>query len=235
MHAHVSSAATSDPIFLTSVIHGGTSLLSTQVMAQRTLMQSMNAALAAPGNDEDAFRALICATPGCGRAVHTEGRSRCCSGCSHGFHSRRCDTFFRQHQRISVSACIVLGCDRFAGQGHVSCCSTCKHSRGTMHSDHCNWRQTRLVRAGDSGTSNADVDAGDAGFPDSAHAASSMAPLGDNVLATTGGILEMEAMPSPPCTMTTSSAGGTMAASSGQQSMPAGGSSSVMIDLTELD
>ena len=204
-----------------------------QVMAQRTLMQSMNAAMAASGGEEDEFRARICATPGCGRAVHTEGRSRCCSGCSQGFHSRRCDSFFWQHQRISVSACIVLGCDRLAGQGHVSCCSTCKHSQGTMHSVHCNKRQNRLVRAGGSGTSNAD--AGDAGFSGSAPAASSMAPLGDSVLATTGGILEMAAMPSLPSTMTTSSAGGTMAASTWQQSMPVGSASSITIDLTELD
>ena len=207
MHVGESSATASNPVFIASVIHGGKSSLPMQVMAQRTLMQSMNAAMAASGGEEDEFRALICATPGCGRAVHTEGRSRCCSGCSQGFHSRRCDSFFWQHQRISVSACIVLGCDRLAGQGHVSCCSTCKHSRGTMH----------------------------AGFSGSAPAASFMAPLGDSVLATTGGILEMAAMPSLPSTMTTSSAGGTMAASTWQQSMPVGSASSITIDLTELD
>ena len=96
-----------------------------------------------------------------------------------------------------------------------------------------NRRQNRLVRAGGSGTSNADVR--DTGLSGSAPAASSMAPSGESVLATTGGISEMAAMPSLPSTMTTSSAGGTTAASTWQQFMPIGSSSSVTIDLTELD
>ena len=57
----------------------------------------------AMAQDHGMIGARICSTWGCGRAVHSIGRSMCCSACSVGSHARRCQRNVKETLRMSIS------------------------------------------------------------------------------------------------------------------------------------
>jgi len=97
------------------------------------------------GNNAGAWQ-QVCAVPGCGRAIHTAGHSKCCSACPTGFHTRRCQHTYWAEARPGFSRCATEGCVHQAGPGHISCCSSCKHSGGQLHTVRCAQRQARGVQ-----------------------------------------------------------------------------------------
>ena len=88
----------------------------------------------------------ICQVPGCGRAIHTAGHSKCCSACPLGRHTRRCQHGHWASERMETSKCITEGCVHMAGPGHISCCSLCKRTGGQQHTIQCAHRQARHVQ-----------------------------------------------------------------------------------------
>ena len=90
--------------------------------------------------DHGMIGARICSTWGCGRAVHSIGRSTCCSACSVGRHTRRCQRNVKEALRMSITECTTEGCVLPVGYGHTSCCSTCRRSWGRLHTDRCHCR-----------------------------------------------------------------------------------------------
>ena len=91
--------------------------------------------------------ATQCSTPGCERSFRTRRRfhNRCCSLCTVGSHTARCDEHWRRVQRDGArrrwSICTVRTCGRLAGLTHVHCCTLCQWSGGARHATGCDERQ----------------------------------------------------------------------------------------------
>ena len=72
--------------------------------------------------------ATQCSTPGCERSFRTRRcfHNHCCSLCTVGSHTARCDEHWRRFQRDGarrrLSICAVRTCGRLAGLTHVHCC-----------------------------------------------------------------------------------------------------------------
>ena len=92
--------------------------------------------------------ARICSTWGCERAVHSIGRSTCCSACSVGRHTRRCQRNVKEALRMSITECTTEGCVLPVGYGHTNCCSTCRRSWGRLHTDRCHGRLPQAQQTG---------------------------------------------------------------------------------------
>ena len=85
-----------------------------------------------------------CATSGCDRLCEAT-RAICCSHCSSGNHSRRCNRRMRGQLRAILSTCLTLGCHLLVAQGHTHCCATCRRTSGVQHKHSCKLRQASLV------------------------------------------------------------------------------------------
>ena len=112
------------------------------------------------GSDDEgpaARRTRLCSTIGCGRRYVKCRHAHCCSLCSMGHHTDRCDakwTKFRAATlRLRVSSCLILNCQRAAGAGHIHCCGMCAPSDGAQHTEACTERQN-LVRTGRRASTN---------------------------------------------------------------------------------
>ena len=120
--------------------------LPTPLIGQ-VLMANRAASMAAEvGAASGATQHRICQVPGCGRAIHTAGHSKCCSACPLGRHTRRCQHGHWAGERMGPSRCITEGCVHMAGPGHISCCSLCKRTGGQQHTIQCAHRQARHVQ-----------------------------------------------------------------------------------------
>ena len=98
-----------------------------------------------------ARRTRLCSTVGCGRRYTRCRHAHCCSPCSMGHHTDRCDAKWARFRaatlRLRISSCLVPSCQRAAGTGHIHCCGMCAPSAGAQHTEACTERQG-LVRAG---------------------------------------------------------------------------------------
>ena len=96
--------------------------------------------------------AMQCNTPGCARSSRTRKRfhNHCCSLCTVGSHTARCDEHWRRFQRDGarrrLSICAVSTCGRLAGLTQAHCCTLCQWSGGARHAAGCDERQ-RHARA----------------------------------------------------------------------------------------
>jgi len=97
-------------------------------------------------------RSRQCRTSGCVREYRKTRHSHCCSICSVGRHTARCDAEWDnfQHRRMraqrralrsSLTVCMLPGCGRAAGLGHTHCCALCSISDGREHTGQCTNRQ----------------------------------------------------------------------------------------------
>ena len=94
-------------------------------------------------------RVRQCAMPHCERYYVRCRHKHCCSMCSVGQHTARCDDEWRRYQerqiraqaRAMITQCVVRACTRIAGVGHVHCCTLCCRSRGQEHTEQCQGRQ----------------------------------------------------------------------------------------------
>ena len=95
------------------------------------------------------LRERQCAMPHCERYYVRCRHKHCCSMCSVGQHTARCDDEWRRYQerqiraqaRAMITQCVVRACTRIAGVGHVHCCTLCCRSRGQEHTEQCQSRQ----------------------------------------------------------------------------------------------
>ena len=108
----------------------------------------------AAGSDDEgpaARRTRLCSTTGCGRRYTKCRHAHCCSLCSMGHHTDRCDAKWARFRaatlRLRISSCLVLNCQRAAGAGHIHCCGMCAPSAGAQHTEACTERQN-FVRTG---------------------------------------------------------------------------------------
>ena len=85
-----------------------------------------------------------CATSGCDRLCEAT-RAICCSHCSSGNHSRRCNRRMKGQLRAILSTCLTLGCHLLVAQGHTHCCATCRRTSGVQHKHSCKLRQASLM------------------------------------------------------------------------------------------
>ena len=89
-----------------------------------------------------------CMKPGCERHYVRCKHKHCCSLCSFGRHTERCDEdwqLFQERQqrarnRTRITLC-AAGCGLYAGVGHVRCCALCVRSQGREHTEQCQARQ----------------------------------------------------------------------------------------------
>ena len=86
-------------------------------------------------------RGTVCQNPGCGREYRRARHRHCCSLCSVGRHTPRCDDDWvayqrrisRAQQRVArrvLTVCENQSCRRVAGLGHTRCCTLCAWSGG---------------------------------------------------------------------------------------------------------
>ena len=96
-----------------------------------------------------------CMKPGCERHYVRCKHKHCCSLCSFGQHTERCDDDWqlfqerqqRERSRTQITPC-ATGCGNFAGVGHVHCCTLCVRSQGRDHTQQCQARQQLAHVAG---------------------------------------------------------------------------------------
>ena len=101
-----------------------------------------------PSLGRDGRRAIAyktCREPGCRRQFVKSRHRHCCSLCTRGAHTSKCDKLQAALQRGKVSSCATHGCWRWASHGHLYCCSDCKHGQGRFHSHACFDRQEWAV------------------------------------------------------------------------------------------
>ena len=140
-------------------------------------------------------RARICATVGCGRRYVKSKHRLCCSWCSVGGHTQRCDHDWSrlQSQRLrqEISECLMPGCGRAAGYGHTHCCTLCVWSSRRQqfrHTPACDERQALVAaRRNSDATSSTAVNA-DHGTDADAGAGQNpgQGPTSGNMMMTTG-------------------------------------------------
>ena len=93
-----------------------------------------------------------CQVRGCNREYRRTRHAHCCSFCTFGRHSTRCNNewnrFCRRRDRArrdvlrgSLTICDNSFCRRVAGLCHTRCCSLCTNSQGREHTGSCNERQ----------------------------------------------------------------------------------------------
>ena len=122
-------------------------------------MASRRFASSAPGSGEellDSERPMggsrRCQVRGCNREYRRTRHAHCCSFCTFGRHSTRCNNewnrFCRRRDRArrdalrgSLTICDNPFCRRVAGLCHTRCCSLCSDSQGRDHTGSCNERQ----------------------------------------------------------------------------------------------
>ena len=97
------------------------------------------------GRDGQAIAYKICMEPGCRRQFVKSRHRHCCSLCTSGAHTSKCDKLQKALLRGKVSTCATHGCWRWASHGHLYCCSDCKHGYGRFHSHACFDRQEWAV------------------------------------------------------------------------------------------
>ena len=83
-----------------------------------------------------------CAAPRCDRSFLPHGRHRhCCQDCRLGVgHSRRCNRQQRllfRSSGLGFNVCNMPGCGLSSSGDHDTCCSTCRPSRGALHTRRC--------------------------------------------------------------------------------------------------
>ena len=85
------------------------------------------------------------ASRGGDRSFQHARHRHCCSLCSMQSHTERCDPecmmFQLQPIRAQISICMVTGCRRAAGRGHVHCCTFYVWHGGRQHTKQCTTRQ----------------------------------------------------------------------------------------------
>ena len=107
------------------------------------------------GGDIQPRRGRVCSAPGCTREYLRASHHHCCSMCSVGGHTDRCDMDWHKYSRRQrraqertsrgqLTACSIQGCLRVSGLGHHTCCSACEESQGVEHTIHCTNRQQFL-------------------------------------------------------------------------------------------
>ena len=132
---------------------------------------------------------------GCTREYRKIRHRSCCSTCTVGTHTARCEAdhvsynrrlrrVLRCEQRGSLTTCGNSACTRVSGVGHTTCCGLCSDANGATHTTHCSNRQNLLMmqqaspttmmttangRSGDTGaaSSNIAANAGETGGVDS--------------------------------------------------------------------
>ena len=123
--------------------------------------RTFEAAAAASSSGDPASRVVarrgrVCATPGCGREYARTRHRNCCSMCTVGAHTARCEADFakfscrlslamRREQRGALTPCSTPMCTRVAGLGHHTCCGPCADTGGGDHTTHCSHRQNYLM------------------------------------------------------------------------------------------
>ena len=123
--------------------------------------RTFEAAAAASSSGDPASRVVarrgrVCATPGCGREYARTRHRNCCSMCTVGAHTARCEADFakfsrrlsramRREQRGALTTCSTPTCLRVAGLGHHTCCRPCVDTGGGEHTTHCSNRQNFLM------------------------------------------------------------------------------------------
>ena len=85
-----------------------------------------------------------CITAGCQRVFAEPNHRHCCSQCSEGNHTSRCNRRQRRRQRARITICWQVGCRRRADVSHTFCCSDCRHYQGRCHTQGCTERQHDL-------------------------------------------------------------------------------------------
>ena len=98
-----------------------------------------------PAGVQSAGRRLReCITLGCQRVFTEPNHRHCCSLCSEGSHTSRCNRRQRRRQRARITNCWQVGCRRRADVSHTFCCSDCRHYQGRCHTQGCTERQHDL-------------------------------------------------------------------------------------------
>ena len=89
-------------------------------------------------------RVRECITLGCQRVFAEPNHRHCCSLCSEGSHTSRCNRRQRRRQRARITTCWQVGCRRRADVSHTFCCSDCRHYQGRCNTQGCTERQHDL-------------------------------------------------------------------------------------------
>ena len=133
---------------------------NTAQLGRRTRRRRRGPVSGNQGSEEDligARRSRLCSTTGCGRRYTKCRHAHCCSLCSVGAHTERCEHKWSRFQaaslRLRVSTCVVPGCERAAGSGHTHCCSLCADTGGAQHMLACTMRQQYVPMPGPGGCS----------------------------------------------------------------------------------